>query len=135
MVPTAGISRWLKVPHDKQQTALDLQSLIAPPNTGILEILPQIFVEQRQSKQIEDDALTCLYCSIDKYLILTKMARSLAKVQKRVSKKRGGKLNTLHENSRDSKRLRRAGAREDKIARLLQAAKSANQLYGRFPPL
>ena len=59
------------------------------------------------------------------------MARSLSKVQKKVSKKRGGKLNALHENSRDSKRLRRAGMREEKIAKLTQAAKSANQVYGK----
>ena len=58
------------------------------------------------------------------------MARALHKVQKQLSKKRGGKLNSLHENSRDSQRLRRAGAREDKIAKLVAAASRANQTYG-----
>ena len=58
------------------------------------------------------------------------MARSLNKVQKQISKKRGGKPNALHENSRDARRLRQAGAREEKLARLLNAATRANQLYG-----
>ncbi|OAL39680.1 hypothetical protein AYO20_01077 [Fonsecaea nubica] len=57
------------------------------------------------------------------------MARSLNKVQKQISKKRGGKPNALHENSRDAKRLRRAGAREEKLARLMDAAVKANQIY------
>jgi translation machinery-associated protein 16 len=58
------------------------------------------------------------------------MAKALHKVQKQISKKRGGKPNSLHENSRDSQRLRRAGAREDKIAKLVAAASKANQIYG-----
>jgi translation machinery-associated protein 16 len=58
------------------------------------------------------------------------MAKALHKVQKQISKKKGGKLNTLHEKSRDSQRLRTAGAREDKIARIVAAASRANQIYG-----
>ncbi|RMZ85450.1 hypothetical protein DV737_g838, partial [Chaetothyriales sp. CBS 132003] len=57
------------------------------------------------------------------------MARALQKVTKTISKKRGGKTNTLHQNSRDAQRLRRAGAREDKLSRLLDAATRANQVY------
>ncbi|KIW68886.1 hypothetical protein PV04_04800 [Phialophora macrospora] len=57
------------------------------------------------------------------------MARALNKVQKQISKKRGGKTNALHENSRDAKRLRRAGAREEKLARLMDAAVRANYVY------
>lgn len=45
------------------------------------------------------------------------MIKNLHKVQKKLSKKRG-KLNALHENSRDSKILRRAGGREERLARL-----------------
>ena len=58
------------------------------------------------------------------------MAKALHKVQKQISKKRGGKPTSLHENSRDSQRLRAAGAREDKLAKLLAAATRANQTYG-----
>ncbi|OJD14424.1 hypothetical protein AJ78_05225 [Emergomyces pasteurianus Ep9510] len=43
------------------------------------------------------------------------MPKNLHKVQKQISKKRG-KLDSLHENSRDAKRLRRAGGREHKLA-------------------
>jgi translation machinery-associated protein 16 len=57
------------------------------------------------------------------------MARSLSKVQKHISKKRGGKPNSLHQNSRDAQRLRRAGAREEKVAKLIDAATRANQVY------
>ena len=59
-----------------------------------------------------------------------KMAKALHKVHKQISKKRGGKPTSLHENSRDSQRLRAAGAREDKLAKLLAAATRANQIYG-----
>jgi hypothetical protein len=59
------------------------------------------------------------------------MARALNKVQKKISKKRGGKPNSLHENSRDAQRLRRAGAREEKLARVLDAAVRANHVYGK----
>lgn len=58
------------------------------------------------------------------------MAKALHKVQKQIAKKKGGKTNSLHENSRDSQRLRTAGAREDKIARIVAAASRANQIYG-----
>ena len=60
-----------------------------------------------------------------------KMARALSKVQKKISKKRGGKPTSLHENSRDAQRLRSANAREEKLSRLLDAANRANQIYGR----
>jgi translation machinery-associated protein 16 len=49
-------------------------------------------------------------------------------VQKLISKKRG-KLDALHENSRDSKRLQRASAREDKLARAAAATLTARLIY------
>ncbi|EHY58753.1 uncharacterized protein HMPREF1120_06756 [Exophiala dermatitidis NIH/UT8656] len=60
------------------------------------------------------------------------MARSLGKVQKQISKKRGGKPNSLHENSRDARRLRTAAAREEKLSRMMDAAVRANQVYGDY---
>lgn len=57
------------------------------------------------------------------------MVKAFHKVQKQISKKRGGRLNSLHENSRDSRRLRTAGAREDKITKLLATASRANRTY------
>lgn len=57
------------------------------------------------------------------------MPRALSKVQKHISKKRGGKPTSLHQNSRDAQRLRRAGAREEKLNKLLDAATKANQVY------
>lgn len=58
------------------------------------------------------------------------MARSLDKVHKKVAKKKGGKLDSLHVNSRDAQRLRAASAREEKLSRLMDAAARANQVYG-----
>ena len=58
------------------------------------------------------------------------MARSLQKVQKQIAKKRGGKPTALHENSRDARRLRTAGAREDKLTRIMTAAQRSQQRYG-----
>jgi hypothetical protein len=65
-----------------------------------------------------------------RHKVYSEMAKALHKVQKQISKKRGGKPTSLHENSRDSQRLRTAGAREDKLAKLLAAATRANQAYG-----
>jgi translation machinery-associated protein 16 len=59
------------------------------------------------------------------------MAKALYKVQKQISKKRVGKGSALHVNSRDAQRLRAAGAREDKLSKLVTAANRANQSYGR----
>lgn len=54
------------------------------------------------------------------------MPKSLAKVQKKLSKKKG-KIGSLHENSRDAQKLRRAGARGEKLERLAAARAKANQ--------
>lgn len=47
-----------------------------------------------------------------------KMPSSLQKVTKHVNKKKGAKANSLHENSRDARRLRKAGVRDERVARL-----------------
>ena len=57
------------------------------------------------------------------------MPSKLAKVQKHVTKKKGNKINSLHENSRDARRLRTAGARDDKVARLGAVREKANKLW------
>jgi len=57
------------------------------------------------------------------------MPSKLAKVQKHVSKKKGSKINSLHENSRDARRLRRAGASDDRVARLTAVHKKANRVW------
>ena len=62
------------------------------------------------------------------------MPKSLAKVQKKVAKKRGNS-NSLHENSRDAQKIRRAGARSEKLDKLAAARAKANQPHcpGAFP--
>jgi translation machinery-associated protein 16 len=52
--------------------------------------------------------------------------KNLSKIQKKLSKKRG-KLNALHEDSRNAKILRRAATREDRIARVATSAVIARQ--------
>lgn len=54
------------------------------------------------------------------------MPKSLAKVQKRVARKKGNS-HSLHENSRDAQKLRRAGARSEKLERLAAVRAKANQ--------
>ena len=49
------------------------------------------------------------------------MPKSLAKVQKKVAKKKGSST-SLHENSRDAQKLRRAGARSEKLYAILSEA-------------
>lgn len=65
------------------------------------------------------------------------MPKSLAKVHKKISKKRGN-TTSLNENSRDAQRLRRAGARDDKLAKLSAARAKVNQphstLWENFVP-
>lgn len=57
------------------------------------------------------------------------MPSKLAKVQKHVTKKKGSKINSLHENSRDAQRLRKAGARDDRVARLSAVREKANNQW------
>ena len=56
------------------------------------------------------------------------MPSKFAKVQKQVSKKKGGAL-ALHENSRDALRLRSAVARDDRVARLGAVREKMNDFY------
>lgn len=50
------------------------------------------------------------------------MPKSLEKTRKKISKKKGA-ITALHENSRDSQRLRRAEMRDDKLARVARGRK------------
>lgn len=62
------------------------------------------------------------------------MPKNLHKIQKQVAKKRGGKSNTLNENSRDAKRIQRAGMREEKLAKQLAVREKANEGYCELYP-
>lgn len=65
------------------------------------------------------------------------MPKNLAKLQKKISKKKGN-ITSLNENSRDSQRLRRAGARGEKLEKLAAARAKANQphsMHGNLPQI
>ncbi|KAF1980942.1 hypothetical protein K402DRAFT_415745 [Aulographum hederae CBS 113979] len=51
------------------------------------------------------------------------------KVQKQIHKKKGSKISALHANSRDSQRLQRASARDDKLSRQTVLKNKLNQPY------
>ncbi|KAJ5233598.1 uncharacterized protein N7469_005364 [Penicillium citrinum] len=55
-------------------------------------------------------------------------SRTLQKVHKHISKKRGV-VDSLHENSRDARRLRRAGHRDDRLSRHNTITMRARQPY------
>ncbi|KAL4936377.1 hypothetical protein BDV06DRAFT_205157 [Aspergillus oleicola] len=57
------------------------------------------------------------------------MPKSLAKVQKHITKKRGQAVDAMHENSRDAKLLRRAGTRDDRVARISATMARNRQSY------
>ena len=57
------------------------------------------------------------------------MPSALAKVQKHVKKKKGDKIKSLHENSRDAQRLRRASSRDDRINRLTSIREKVNKQW------
>lgn len=52
--------------------------------------------------------------------------KSFSKVSKHIKEKKKGKINALHEHSRDAKRLQRASARDDKLAGKIAAREKAN---------
>ncbi|RDL31894.1 Uncharacterized protein BP5553_09296 [Venustampulla echinocandica] len=54
------------------------------------------------------------------------MPKSLEKTRKKIAKKRVN-ITALHENSRDSQRLRRAQMRDDRLARVASARKKGDQ--------
>jgi hypothetical protein len=54
------------------------------------------------------------------------MPKSVEKTRKRIAKKKGD-ITVLHENSRDSQRLRRAQMRDDKLLRVASARKKTDQ--------
>jgi translation machinery-associated protein 16 len=55
------------------------------------------------------------------------MPKSLDKTRKKIAKKKKGNINALHENSRDSQRLRRAQMRDDKLIRVASARRKNDQ--------
>jgi len=57
------------------------------------------------------------------------MTKALGKLQKKLAKKKGVSAGCLNENSRDAQKLRRAGARSEKLERLAAARAKANQPY------
>lgn len=57
------------------------------------------------------------------------MPSAFAKVQKHVKKKKGAKIKSLHENSRDAQRLRRATTRDDRVARLTAVREQVNKQW------
>ena len=54
------------------------------------------------------------------------MPSKLAKITKHVTKKKGAKITSLHEDSRDARRLRKAGARDDRVIRMTHVRQKAN---------
>jgi translation machinery-associated protein 16 len=57
------------------------------------------------------------------------MPKSLEKTRKKIAKKKGN-ITALHENSRDSQRLRRAQNRDDKLLRVASARKKSDKPLG-----
>jgi translation machinery-associated protein 16 len=55
------------------------------------------------------------------------MVSSLNKVHKHVTKKKGAKIHALHENSRDAHRLRRAGARDERVMKMTSNRQKQNR--------
>lgn len=55
------------------------------------------------------------------------MPGSLHKTRKQIAKKRNGVVNALHEKSRDSLRLHKAGVRDQRIEKLAAARSKKEQ--------
>jgi translation machinery-associated protein 16 len=61
------------------------------------------------------------------------MPSTLDKTRKRISKKRGGLPNALHEKSRDSLRLHKAGVRDQRLEKLAAARGKKEQPIRKMP--
>ena len=107
-------SRWSFLPR----SALSLQ--VDAARVRSLGFSAVVALEQRKTEIIH------------RYKKHTAMPSKFAKVQKQVSKKKGGAL-ALHENSRDALRLRSAVARDDRVARLGAVREKANDVYRMCP--
>lgn len=58
------------------------------------------------------------------------MPSKLSKVHKAITKKKGPtNIKSLHENSRDARRLRKAGARDDRVNRVTHVREKANRVW------
>ena len=78
----------------------------------------------------QKNAIAVHHFSSSIILITPKMpSNRLNKVQKHIAKKKGKNV-SLHENSRDSHRLQRASARDDKLNRLASVREKQNRPYG-----
>ncbi|UNI17700.1 translation machinery-associated protein 16 [Purpureocillium takamizusanense] len=62
------------------------------------------------------------------------MPSSLSKTRKQIAKKRNGEVNALHEKSRDSLRLHKAGVRDLRLQKLAEARSKKEQPIGVFGP-
>lgn len=60
------------------------------------------------------------------------MPTTLHKTRKQISKKRNGVVNALHEKSRDSMRLHKAGVRDQRIEKLAAARSKKEQPLGKL---
>lgn len=58
------------------------------------------------------------------------MPSTLQKVRKQISKKRNGDVNALHEKSRNSMRLHKAGVRDQRLEKLAAARSKREQPIG-----
>ncbi|KFY41406.1 hypothetical protein V494_03026 [Pseudogymnoascus sp. VKM F-4513 (FW-928)] len=69
---------------------------------------------------------TAIIYDNDYISLAIKMAKGLMKTRKKINKK-GSDIHALHENSRDSMRLRRASNRDEKLKRVGSAKRKDNQ--------
>lgn len=55
------------------------------------------------------------------------MAKTLEKTRKQIAKKRNGTIDALHQHSRDSKRLRKAQVRDERLEKIAESKKKRDQ--------
>ena len=71
--------------------------------------------------------------SDEKRKLSPKMPSTLQKTRKQISKKRNGQVNALHEKSRDTLRLHKAGVRDQRLEKLAAARSKREQPIGMQP--
>lgn len=65
-------------------------------------------------------------------LVKYKMPVNLDKVTKKITKKKGGRVGSLHENSRDTQALRKASARHDRLERAAALVASGRETLSMY---
>jgi len=88
------------------------------------QITPHLYLHcQKIMVALTSSASTATFSQIEPF----KMPKTFEKTRKEIAKKKNGNLSTLHEKSRDARKLHKAQVRDERLERLAEARKKRDQ--------